>query len=134
MAPKNHHALSSAINNLLRNKDESLSRATNAYNLALSYTLESGVRNLIAKIRITLSNLRLIMLLLWVPFLLEASGIPFLTISIPGSPLSLGRICLTVIGITGLNYNDKQLSPSPFRWVIYLLIIGTLAGTIFLRI
>lgn len=78
-----------------------------------------------------MSNLRLIILILWVPFLLEASAIPFLTISIPGSPLSLGRICLTVIGITGLNYNDKQLSPSPFRWVIYLLIIGTLAGTIF---
>lgn len=51
VAPKDHHALSSAINNLLRNKDESLSRATNAYNLALSYTLESGVGNLIAKIK-----------------------------------------------------------------------------------
>lgn len=51
VAPKDHQALSKAMNNLLRNKSESLRRAKNAYNLALSYTLESGVGNLIGKIK-----------------------------------------------------------------------------------
>jgi glycosyltransferase involved in cell wall biosynthesis len=51
VAPKDHQALSLALNNLLKNKDESLRRAKNAYCLALSYTLESGVGNLIAKIK-----------------------------------------------------------------------------------
>lgn len=51
VAPKDHQALSTALNNLLRNKDESLRRAKNAYDLALSYTLESGVGNLITKIK-----------------------------------------------------------------------------------
>jgi glycosyltransferase involved in cell wall biosynthesis len=51
VAPKDHQALSTALNNLIRNKDESLRRAKNAYHLALSYTLESGVGNLIAKIK-----------------------------------------------------------------------------------
>jgi glycosyltransferase involved in cell wall biosynthesis len=51
VAPKNIVALSSALSSLLRNKDESLRRARNAYDLALSYTLEYGVGNLIAKIK-----------------------------------------------------------------------------------
>ena len=51
IAPKDHQALSIALNHLLRNKNESLRRAKNAYFLALSYTLESGVRNLVTKIK-----------------------------------------------------------------------------------
>ena len=51
VAAKDHQALRTALNNLLRNKDESLRRAKNAYDLALANTLEAGVGNLIAKIK-----------------------------------------------------------------------------------
>ena len=51
VAPKDHHAIRTALNILLRNKDESLRRAKNAYDLALANTLEAGVGNLIAKIK-----------------------------------------------------------------------------------
>ena len=78
-----------------------------------------------------MSSLRLIALIFWIPFLLEASFIPFFTISIPGSPLSFGRICLLALGIIGLNYGNKQLSPSPFRSVVVLLVVGSLVGTVF---
>ena len=78
-----------------------------------------------------MSSLRLIAIILWIPFLLEATFIPFFTISIPGSPLSFGRICLLPLGIIGLNYNKKQLGPSPFRLVVILLVVGSLVGTIF---
>ena len=51
VAPKDHEALTSALNTTLRNKDESFNRAKRAYDLALSHTLESGVRELISEIR-----------------------------------------------------------------------------------
>jgi hypothetical protein len=83
------------------------------------------------KSKTTLSSLRLIALILWVPFLLEATFIPFFTISIPGSPLSFGRICLLGLGVIGINFKNKQLSPSPFRKVVLLLVLGSFVGTVF---
>lgn len=78
-----------------------------------------------------MSSLRLIALILWISFLLEATFIPFFTISIPGSPLSFGRICLLALGVIGFNFKNKQFSPSPFRSVVILLVAGSLVGTVF---
>ena len=78
-----------------------------------------------------MNSLRLIALILWVPFLLEASFIPFFTFSIPGFPLTLGRICLLMLGVVGLNIKKTNFRPSPFRLVVALLLIGSLAGTFF---
>lgn len=51
VAPKDHSALALALNDLLRNRNESIHRAKNAYDLALSHTLESGVRSLVNRIK-----------------------------------------------------------------------------------
>ena len=69
-------------------------------------------------------------MILWVPFLLEASHIPFLSISIPSFPLSLGRICLVFLGIIGINFSEKK-NRSPFDKVILLIVLGSFIGTIF---
>ncbi len=76
-----------------------------------------------------MSSLRRVALILWIPFLFEASFIPFLTISIPSSPLSLGRICLVFLGVIGINFYEKK-NRSPFDKVILLIVLGSFIGTI----
>ena len=78
-----------------------------------------------------MNNLRILAILLWIPFLLESSFIPFLTFSIPGIPFTLGRICLVILGVLGLNFKNRRLGPSPFRFVVIFLLIGSLVGTFF---
>lgn len=65
------------------------------------------------------------------PFLLEATFVPAFTISIPGSPLSLGRLCLVALGFIGFSLKIKNIPSSPFRVVIFLLVFGSFVGTMF---
>lgn len=70
--------------------------------------------------------------ILLIPFLLEASFIPWFTISVPGSPLTLGRLAFVALGILGFMINNNSLLlRNQFRWVIFLLVGGSLIGTLF---
>ena len=69
--------------------------------------------------------------LLFILFLLEASGIPFFTISIPGFPLTLGRLSLVLLAILRLTKNKFDDIFTQFNVVILLLLIGGFFGSFF---
>ena len=66
-----------------------------------------------------------------IPFLLEATFIPMFTILIPGSPLSLGRICLVLLGGMEIKHWRIKRARPLFFYVMFFLVIGTLLGTLF---
>ena len=68
---------------------------------------------------------------LMIPFLLEATFIPQLTIEIPGSPLSFGRICLVLLALATASLRGKSDKRTNFELIIYLLVFGTFVGTLF---
>lgn len=68
---------------------------------------------------------------LMIPFLLEATFIPQLTIEIPGSPLSFGRICLILLALATVTLRGKSDKRTNFELIIYLLVFGALVGSLF---
>lgn len=69
--------------------------------------------------------------LLFILFLLEASGIPFFTFSIPGFPLTLGRLSLVFLAMLRLTKNNFNDIFTKFNIVILLLLIGGFLGSFF---
>jgi hypothetical protein len=70
--------------------------------------------------------------LLFLPFLLEATGISIFSISIPGLPLTLGRVCLIFCGILGiLLKNNRQTVFSVFGVSQFVILISLLFGSIY---
>lgn len=77
-----------------------------------------------------MSILRKVAIVFWIPFLMEASAIPFFLIPIPGLPLSLGRTCLVVLGVIGVFYSGKHFI-SPYAKVVLMFVVACFVGTFF---
>ena len=57
--------------------------------------------------------------------------IPYFLIPIPGSPLSLGRICLVLLGGMEMKYWRVKSGRPQFFYVMFFLVLGTFLGTFF---
>jgi O-antigen ligase len=73
----------------------------------------------------------IILLFLFIPFLLEASGIKAFVIQIPGFPLSLGRGCLVLSAVFVSVQKLELFKLSIINIAFFLLIVGGLGGTFF---
>ena len=69
--------------------------------------------------------------LLFIPFLLEASGIPLFTFIIPGFPLTIGRLSLVLMAFTVISKQKYSARSTKFNLVIVLLVIGGFIGSFF---
>lgn len=83
------------------------------------------------KIKTKYSLKEISVVILIIPFLLEATMIPSLLFQIPGSPLSMGRLSLVALGIVGLSLDYASLKRSRVFWSFIILVIGLLFGSLF---
>lgn len=83
------------------------------------------------KIKSKYSLKEISVVILMIPFLLEATMIPSLLFQIPGFPLSMGRLSLVALGIVGLSLDYASLKRSKVFWSFIILVIGLLFGSLF---
>lgn len=72
-----------------------------------------------------------ILILLFIPFLLEASNIPLFTFIIPGFPLTIGRLSFVLMAFTVILKKKYSVALTKFNLVILILVIGGFIGSIF---
>lgn len=69
-------------------------------------------------------------ILLLIPSLLEIIDASSFVVNIPGSPLSLGRLCFVLVGIVNLK-NTKYLKINKIHIAFILIILGMFLGSFF---
>ena len=74
------------------------------------------------------SEIKILIILLFIPFLLEATGIPQLIFEIPSFPLTVGRSSLVLLGLVSFCLVDSKYFKTPFSFLIYILCVGTFLG------